>query len=300
MVRFGMAKSLVNCAHCKTDFLKENKFINQQVKLGQLNHFCNIKCLRAFAAEKSKPNANCSQCNARFYKAPKEKAKTISGNDFCSRKCSATFNNKTRSKEFYSNVIKRSCPDCGKEFDAKVGVIKSTRCVGCRKPYRQGKNWIPKFRTFVCKRCNNYFEHFDKTGKSRKRLCSGCYFAVQSERGREAGKKQNTNRRSKNEIRFAELCKTKFKTVLENPKMFNGWDADVVIEDIKVAVLWNGPWHYRKIKSNHSLVMVQNRDRIKIKEIEKSGYVPYVIRDDGNENNSFVESEFNKFISSLS
>jgi hypothetical protein len=131
-------------------------------------------------------------------------------------------------------------------------------------------------------------------------LCSGCYFAVQSERGREAGKKQNTNRRSKNEIRFAELCKTKFKTVLENPKMFNGWDADVVIEDIKVAVLWNGPWHYRKIKSNHSLVMVQNRDRIKIKEIEKSGYVPYVIRDDGNENNSFVESEFNKFISSLS
>jgi hypothetical protein len=82
--------------------------------------------------------------------------------------------------------------------------------------------------------------------------------------------------------------------------MFNGWDADVVIEDIKVAVLWNGPWHYRKIKSNHSLGMVQNRDRIKIKEIEKSGYVPYVIRDDGNENNSFVESEFNKFISSLS
>lgn len=306
-----MAKSKVNCAHCKQDFMKENKFINQMIKLGQVNHFCNIKCLRAFAAEKSKPNSKCAQCGSVFYKIPKEKLRSKVGNDFCSSKCSATYNNKTRSRSFYKNEIHRICPLCGNPFISKVGAVKSTKCRECRPlnkytvrvdkvaKVKLKREWTPRVRLFQCKKCDRHFEKFDKTGKSRKILCHECWFTIQSERGRESGKKQNTNRRSKNEIHFAELCKSKFKVVLENPKMFNGWDADVVIEDLKIAVLRNGPWHYRKIKTNHSLGMVQNRDKIKIKEIEKAGYTPYIIRDDGNEDKKLVISEFEKFISSL-
>lgn len=303
-----MAKSQVNCAYCKKDFLKENKFINQQTKLGQLNHFCNIKCLRAFAAEKTKPNVNCTECGALFFKKPSEIRKCAS--NFCSRSCSAKYNNKTRDKSFYKNMIERICPKCTKTYEWKVGTTKNTLCWDCRPINRSTrhlakihgvilKEYVPALVMIKCKKCEKEFEFLDKTGGTRKKLCTDCYALTQSERGREAGKKQNTNKRSKNEIKFAELCKSKFKVVLENPKMFNGWDADVVIEDIKVAVLWNGPWHYRKIKSNHSLGMVQNRDRIKLKEIAKAGYSAYIIRDDGNENNSFVESEFNKFVSSL-
>ena len=33
----------------------------------------------------------------------------------------------------------------------------------------------------------------------------------------------------------------------------------------------------------HSFKMVQNRDKIKIHEIEKFGYIPYVIKDMGKE-----------------
>jgi len=105
------------------------------------------------------------------------------------------------------------------------------------------------------------------------------------------------NRRSKNEIYFAELCEKHFNKVLTNEAIFNGWDADVIIEDIKVAVLWNGPWHYRKLTKKHSLEQVQNRDRIKIKEIEKCGYFPYVIKDDvGKTGKRFVEEQFDILI----
>jgi len=102
-------------------------------------------------------------------------------------------------------------------------------------------------------------------------------------------------RRSKNEIYFAELCQDYFDVVWTNKPIFNGWDADVIIPELKVAVLWNGKWHYEKLTEKHSVKQVQNRDRIKIKEITKLEYTSYV-KDMGREDNKFVESEFQKFI----
>lgn len=118
--------------------------------------------------------------------------------------------------------------------------------------------------------------------------------------GLKSSLKQRENRRSKNEIYFYEICKEYFKSVKSNEGIFNGWDADVIIEDIKVAVLWNGKWHYEKITKKHSVKQVQNRDRIKIGEIKKCGYLPYVIKDMGKENKKFVEMEFEKMIKNMS
>ena len=84
-----------------------------------------------------------------------------------------------------------------------------------------------------------------------------------------------------------------------NERLFNGWDADVIIEDVKVAVLWNGVWHYEKITKKHSVEQVQNRDRLKIKEIKNCGYIPYIIKDMGKANKRFVEQEFKKFLKLL-
>jgi hypothetical protein len=39
----------------------------------------------------------------------------------------------------------------------------------------------------------------------------------------------------------------------------------------------------------------QARDKIKLNEIVKFGYTPYIIKDMGHEDKEFVESEFNKF-----
>lgn len=53
---------------------------------------------------------------------------------------------------------------------------------------------------------------------------------------------------------------------------------------------------FNKRKVNQSIEQIQNRDKIKIKEIEKCGYTPYVIKDMGKYNKAFVENELKKFI----
>ena len=112
--------------------------------------------------------------------------------------------------------------------------------------------------------------------------------------GSAAGKlsAQKMVKRSKNEIFFAELCAEKW-TVVCNEPMFDGWDADVVIPELKIAVLWNGAWHYNdNLREGHSLLQVQTRDAIKLKVIEKHGYKSYVVKDMGKHNPKFVKEEF--------
>lgn len=127
------------------------------------------------------------------------------------------------------------------------------------------------------------------TAKFCSRSCVGKYRANKV-------KKSNKVRRSKNEIYFADLCIEYFKNVETNEKIFNGWDADVIIHDIKIAILWNGKWHYEKIIKNHSVKQVQNRDRLKLIEIKNYGYEPYIIKDMGSYNKKFVEEQFKEFI----
>lgn len=105
-------------------------------------------------------------------------------------------------------------------------------------------------------------------------------------------------KRSKNEIEFFNLCEKHFGEgkVFHNLPIFNGWDADIIIPQVNIAVLWNGPWHYIKLMESHNLKQVQNRDYMKIKEIKKCGYTPYIIKDVGEYSLSKVFEEFNKFL----
>lgn len=115
-----------------------------------------------------------------------------------------------------------------------------------------------------------------------------------------AGKTSSSRviKRSKSEIEFCNLCEEYFgkDKVIHNEPMFNGWDADIIIPELKIAILWNGPWHYRKVTKKHNLIQVQNRDKIKIKEIKSCGYIPYIIKDTGKYNKNKINKEFNKFI----
>ena len=81
--------------------------------------------------------------------------------------------------------------------------------------------------------------------------------------------------------------------------MFNGWDADIIIPEYRLAILWNGPWHYRKITAEHSLEQVQNRDRLKIAEITAHGFIPYIIKDLSKANKNKVLTEFDLLLKYL-
>jgi len=210
---------------------------------------------------------NCEEKEAAQY------SKYTSG-EFCSKECSRSYSTKNNRKEINNKISK-----------TMVGK-------------KRGNNDVK----IECNYCKKEFEvEWKRRGqKLCSRSCSSSWKNTELGVGRIAGlasvKSQSENRRSKNEVHFAKLCKKYFNKVLTNEQMFNGWDADVIIEDIKFAVLWNGKWHYEKITEQHSVSQVKNRDKIKIKEIEAKGYKHYTIKDMGKENKAFVEKEFDKFI----
>lgn len=217
---------------------------------------------------------SCEHCKKVFRRRLSIKSGT---RKFCSVKCSATAVNNTR--------IFPSCSKCGQTFKSF-----NSKCKVCEP--RPKRKTISKYKPGVwktrnCSSCGDSFETL--SGK----YCKKCRREKMSAGARNGS---SINRRSSNEVLFASLCREKFHNTLDNPKIFNGWDADVVLVDQKVAVLWNGQWHYiPNIRSNHSLIQIQNRDRFKEEQIRLCGFMPYVIKDMGKHNPRFVDQEFNKF-----
>lgn len=247
-------------------------------------------------------NPNYKQASIKGAEAVKEKWKNIKKDyrnnnpSFC-KQCNAILEYKKRNNKFCSESCSASYNNSGRLITEKH---KQTTSNTLKNKYKKGYNKNPNY----CKVCNSKLEY----NKRKRTTCSKkCFKINATESGKRGGliggkisaQVQAEERRSKNEKLFAEYCINKFNKVLTNEAIFNGWDADVIIEDVKVAVLWNGIWHYEKITDAHSVKQVQNRDKIKIKEIKKAGYIPYVIKDMGKFNKKKVKKEFDIFINNL-
>lgn len=195
-------------------------------------------------------------------------------NNFCNKNCSATYNNQFRSDD---------------SRQKQIATLRNTLKTKIKQPtiYKISPGPHPSFGNVITVRpCIECFEYFATPNKVSR--CQHCSFSMG---GRNSASKQSKSRRSKNEIYFSELCAEKYK-VITNERIFNGWDADVILTDLKIAVLWNGIWHREKITKKHSVEQVKNRDKIKIKEIIKCGYTPYIIDDNSKFNKLFVEAQF--------
>lgn len=167
-------------------------------------------------------------------------------------------------------------------------------CKVCGKEYTLDKNEFPNATKHVCSmECRKYYLSHKSDFLSDEAILK------LSQAGLKSANIQSNLRRSKNEIMFYEKCKLYFNNVEHNKPIFNGWDADVIIHDIKYAILWNGKWHYEKITKKHSVQQIQNRDKIKINEIIKFGYTPYIIKDMGKVNKNFVDEQFKIFLDYL-
>lgn len=236
------------------------------------NKFCNVSCQNSFQnSEKANIrygvlkdyNVVCKSCGCSFVVNERENLHLDNKTHYCSRGCANKRIHSTETKLRIRNSLTKhtliKCGHCDKEF----------------KPIRSTQK-------FCSKSCS---------GKSRAESDNNNFL---SNCGKIGGKisVRSQNRRSKNEIFFAELCEEHFNDVQCNEQIFNGWDADVILNNEKIAILWNGNWHYKKITKKHSLLQVQNRDKIKISEISKFGYEPYVIKDLGAFSKIFVLSEF--------
>lgn len=204
---------------------------------------------------------------------------------------------------------KRQCENCGKTMAVFYGSGRfcSRSCANTRQHSDETKAKIGKsglnrvYKRDISKnvisyernpnRCTQCSKALSYNMRFRKTCSDECLHNLRSELGKKLVALQNL--RSKNEIAFCQLCEQYFgkENVLHNVVMFNGWDADIIIPSLKVAILWNGPWHYIEISKTQKLKQVQNRDRIKLREIINCGYRPYIIEDVKREKNK-VEKEF--------
>lgn len=261
------AYSLFECKYSKTNKL-------------YLYHIANIVGfdMSVYKKRRKKVVKYCIKCSKPLSKGQKK---------FCSRSCAISYNNMQRGKmseeqkqqisqtlrEGYKNkkyknqVQTRTCIVCGNLFVYKKGENTKKICSDkCRKEYLKNRS-----------------KYMTKEGKLRISL-----------NARKVIERLGDLKRSKNEKEFCELCENYFKNVDHNTPLFNGWDADIIIHDYKIAILWNGAWHYKQISKTSSLVQIQNRDNIKINEIRKYGYIPYIIQDMGKYNKEKIFSEFEK------
>ena len=185
----------------------------------------------------------------------------------CSIKCANKRNHTEEIKESISKKLikvnnldrKRNCPLCKKEF-----LYKKKKQIFCSKK---------------CNSINNNNNGAALKGGLASKISIKTY-----------------SNRSKNEIAFANKCLEYFTNVSLNEKFFNGWDSDIILHNEKIAILWNGIWHYKKVYENHYLEQVQNRDRLKTIEIKNKGYIPYIIKDVGSYSIKKVNLEWDLFL----
>lgn len=83
-----MVFSLVVCSYCSKDFVKENKYINENIKLGN-RFYCSSKCQYTFKNKQKLLICENKGCKKKFKRAPH----SISPHNFCSHPCAATFSN---------------------------------------------------------------------------------------------------------------------------------------------------------------------------------------------------------------
>lgn len=87
---------LVRCYQCNTAFSKQKQAITKVLRgvPGHSGMFCSPQCFSAFKVAKFNVTVSCRCCEKEFSLLKTSISK--SGNNFCSKSCSATFNNKNK------------------------------------------------------------------------------------------------------------------------------------------------------------------------------------------------------------
>jgi len=261
------SRTLVACPNCNQMFAKSTLRLHI---LGEE---------RAENKKKSIFSNKCERCN--------EKIKEVYGTGrFCSQKCA-----RSSATALNREAISKKTSDTVKKKFSHIYEDTTKECLHCNEKFTV--SYKRKNKKFCDISCATKYKFNEKNPQYEENMRKARLAGIAS------SQLQRETRRSKNEIYFAQLCTDKFANVLCNEPMFDGWDADVIIPDLKIAVMWNGPWHRRKITKKHSVKQVQTRDKIKVDKIRAAGYNEYVIDDDGKFDKKFVEEQFEKLLKFL-
>lgn len=207
--------------------------------------------------------------------------------------------------------IKVTCGFCKNEMNQTYDSLMRGYGHGCRGTglekmnSKNRKKRLITLNRFICLECSNIFYKQRKDGIFCDKKCMGLYYAKSDkykEYGEKGGMLSNSNNRSLNEIYFANLCSDKWgiDKVKTNEKIFDGFDADIILPTLRIAIEWNGIFHYKKVKKGQRLKQKQARDKVKKSIITKKyGWGLYIIKDLGSHNKKFVKQQFDIFCNSV-
>jgi hypothetical protein len=222
---------------------------------------CNAKYGHSIRSIKEKQNHGyCKKCQKPLYNYDQQ--------IFCCQSCAAIYNNKKR---------RLLGP---KTDEQKMKISCSLKEYNRIHPNSQRKKKTLQERTLcyvsfctICSKC------IPTLTKRPKKSCSAnCLFLINQQNGKKNAAKRV--KRSKDEIKLFNLCSSYFEKVQHNVPIIDGWDADIILPDHKIAILWNGPWHYKQLPlKNHSLLQVQTRDKIKTEILKENGWQVMIFED---------------------
>jgi hypothetical protein len=227
------------------------------------------------------------------------------------------------STEYINNntKLKIECKTCKEIYNQTFSHYKNghrhQKCaniLNSKKSYikRWGNKPLLKDTTRNCEWCKNKYKPKMSIQRFCSRKCANLFLNKDKDvnflRSQKGGNNSmlTLNRRSKAEIYFSELCIEYFTkpAVTCNEQFFidkNGgkWDADIIIHHLKIAILYNGIFHYKKVYKDQKLERMIVKDRLKEKIIIANGYTYYIVKDMGSFNKPFVQEQFYLFIHKL-
>ena len=259
---YSSNKGLISHMNFHKEGYKEKHISNRPKSLPKLLETNSIKREKSIIEYENNPKL-CLECNTPI---PYDKRH----NKFFTRNCAAKYNNRHRILPVPSQERKEELRQhkIQKFIDSKTCKkylpIEDKICISCNKPFTPDYNIRGNINP-------------------RKTCSKECLVISNKKHGSISGKISAKKRqlRSKKEIELFELCQSYYTNVLSNHIIADSWDADIVLPDHKVAILWNGPWHYKDMGiKGVSLSQIQNRDRIKTKLFESLDWKVIAFRDD--------------------
>lgn len=252
----------LKCFECNKIFNKKKALYNYKIKQKpDIKFYCSTFCANKNQTLSLK--VKCSWCFNTFLKTLSQIKKTK--NHFCNQSCAAHYNNKHRPPQSKETKIKIS-QSLKKRADLK----------GRKMPMENDVYY--KF----CKICGNKFYHKQRSPIS---MCSTkCRNELKRRVNVDTEKRlggiwERRKSRSKGEKLLASKLKENNVKVLTNKRMFDGFDADIILPDYKMAIHWNGAWHWKPIAGINLLNKIKARDRLRYEAVERCGYVNYIIID---------------------
>ena len=248
--------------------------------------YCSEQCYKSY----SKKQYTCLECSKEFKGFVRDSLK------FCSRSCSAKFNNKQRGAN--KNV---NCSECNIQFSvwkskaqksfkckncieltkkkSKKKELKIKLCKFCSKQYssKQGgtlycslncKSLNKKQYEHVCVGCDVIFSNSEKNAKFCSCSCRSINLKLSKYAHKAGGKSRSQIELFIEENLIKDFPNIQFKF---NDKEIIGSELDVYIPELKIAIEINGIVHYEPIYGEDKLIKIQNRDKQKMINCYKLG-----------------------------